>query len=292
MSGARLAFSGARIDRCDPVRNSAEKLAAMRADPRAQALVLDGIDPVSDGAGGLTWQALALAPEGAEPLFLGMLDEAPCYALLPPAGVWIDARSRTAMRLLPLLSADDLALYGAARSLIDWHARHRFCAVCGTGTNIAKGGWARECPSCKAEHFPRVDPVVIMLAEHKDRVLLARQPGFPPGFYSALAGFVEPGESIEDAVARELHEEAGIRVHSVRYVASQPWPFPSSLMIGCSAITDDPALTLDHDELEAAMWVTKDEARAALAVSPEAPFAAPPTLAIARHLLENWVGSD
>jgi NAD+ diphosphatase len=155
---------------------------------------------------------------------------------------------------------------------------------------LFRGGWGRKCASCNAEHFPRVDPVVIMLAECAGRVLVGRQGGFPPGFFSALAGFVEPGESLEEAVARELFEEAGIRVSDVTYVASQPWPFPSSLMIGCRAVATDPALTLDTTEIEAAMWVNKTEVRAALAGDMGAPFLAPPSLAIARHLLEEWAG--
>lgn len=160
--------------------------------------------------------------------------------------------------------------------------------MCGAPTAIFRGGWGRSCAACGAEHFPRVDPVVIMLAEYDGRVLVGRQPGFPPGFFSALAGFVEPGESLEEAVARELFEEAGIQVSDVAYVASQPWPFPSSLMIGCRAVAHDPALTLDTTELEAAMWVDRAEVRAALAGDMGATFLAPPPLAIARHLLEDW----
>lgn len=155
---------------------------------------------------------------------------------------------------------------------------------------LIRGGWGRRCGNCNAEHFPRVDPVVIMLAEYGDRVLVGRQPGFPPRFFSALAGFVEPGESLEEAVARELFEEAGIHVSEVTYVASQPWPFPSSLMIGCRAVATGAALTLDTTEIEAAMWVDRAEVHAALAGDMGAPFMAPPPLAIARYLLEDWVG--
>ncbi|MEY4270520.1 MAG: hypothetical protein RLZZ58_1736 [Pseudomonadota bacterium] len=288
-----LGFTGNRIDRADPVRSDPAQRAAAMADPRARLLQMAGIDPVP-GADGLSWTPLALAPDGLDLIFLG-LDErdggAPCFVAVPTADVRIDARSRTVMRLLPMLSVTDAALYGGARSLIDWHARHRHCAVCGAATVIDKGGWARRCGGCDAEHFPRVDPVVIMLAEFRGKVLVARQPQFPAHFYSALAGFVEPGESLEESVARELFEEAGIRVTNVRYVASQPWPFPSSLMIGCMADADDDALTLDLAELEAAMWVGKDEVRAALAGEAGAPFMAPPTLAIARHLLEHWTES-
>jgi NAD+ diphosphatase len=285
-----LGFTGAWLDRADQLRTSAEGFAAASADPRARCLALDGIDFVPGEGGGLLWEPLDRADDRAL-MLLGIDDDGiPHFVREAPAGVRIDARSRTVMRLLPLLSGPDAALYGGARSLVDWHARHRFCAVCGTPTDLFRGGWGRRCGSCNAEHFPRVDPVVIMLAECDGRVLVGRQGGFPPGFFSALAGFVEPGESLEEAVARELFEEAGIRVSDVSYVASQPWPFPSSLMIGCRAVAKDPALTLDTTEIEAAMWVDRAEVRAALAGDMGASFMAPPSLAIARHLLEDWVG--
>ncbi len=283
-----LGFTGARLDRADRLRTDPAAFAAAIADPRATCLLLDGIDPVPGSGGGLIWEALDPADERAL-LLLGIDDSgAPRFVREAHAGARVDARSRTVMRLLPILSPEEAALYGGARSLVDWHARHRFCAVCGSPTELFRGGWGRRCASCGAEHFPRVDPVVIMLAEYDGRVLLGRQPGFPPGFFSALAGFVEPGESLEEAVARELFEEAGIAVSDVSYVASQPWPFPSSLMIGCRAVARDAALTIDTTELEAAMWVDRAEVRAALAGDMGASFMAPPPLAIARYLLEDW----
>lgn len=285
-----LGFTGGALDRADQLRTDPERLTAARRDPRARALVLDGIDFVPGDGGGLTWEAAGLT-EPDRLMLLG-IDAAgvPHFVAEPMAGTKIDARSRTVMRLLPLLGRGEAALYGAARSLVDWHARHRHCAQCGAPTSQFRGGWGRKCGGCAAEHFPRVDPVVIMLALCGDRALVARQPQFPPRFFSALAGFVEPGESLEEAVIRELWEEAGVRARSVTYAASQPWPFPSSLMIGCMAQVDDPALTLDTTELEAAMWVTRDDVVAALAGAPHAPFMAPPSLAIARFLLESWVG--
>ena len=284
-----LGFTGAALDRADQIRVDPQAFAAVAADPRATCLVLDGIDFVPGELGGLSWEPLGPADDRAL-LLLGIDDAgAPRFVREAPAGARVDARSRTVMRLLPLLSPEEAALYGGARSLVDWHARHRFCAVCGSPTDLFRGGWGRRCGACKAEHFPRVDPVVIMLAEFEDRVLVGRQPGFPPGFFSALAGFVEPGESLEEAVARELFEEAGIRVSDVRYVASQPWPFPSSLMVGCRAVAQGSALTLDTTEIEAAMWVDRDEVRAALAGDMSAPFVAPPSLSIARYLLEDWM---
>lgn len=285
-----LGFTGSWLDRADQLRTNAEAFAAATTDPRAVCLVLDGIDFVPGEGGGLLWEPLDPADDRAL-MLLGIDDSGiPHFVRETASGARIDARSRTVMRLLPLLSGEDAALYGGARSLVDWHARHRFCAVCGSPTDLFRGGWGRRCGSCNAEHFPRVDPVVIMLAECEGRVLVGRQGGFPPGFFSALAGFVEPGESLEEAVARELFEEAGIRVSNVSYVASQPWPFPSSLMIGCRAVAKDPALTLDTTEIEAAMWVDKAEVRAALAGDMGAPFMAPPPLAIARYLLEDWAG--
>lgn len=286
-----LGFTGARLDRADQLRTNADAFAAAAADPRARCLALDGIDFVPGEGGGLLWEPPD--PADARALMLLGIDDAgvPHFVREAAAGARVDARSRTVMRLLPLLASEEAALYGGARSLVDWHARHRFCAVCGSPTDLFRGGWGRQCGACSAEHFPRVDPVVIMLAECDGRVLVGRQGGFPPGFFSALAGFVEPGESLEEAVARELWEEAGIRVSDVAYVASQPWPFPSSLMIGCRAVTRDPALTLDTTEIEAAMWVDRDEVRAALAGDMGAPFMAPPPLAIARYLLEDWAGS-
>lgn len=285
-----LGFTGARLDRADQLRTNAAAFAAALNDPRATCLAMDGIDPVPGEGGGLLWEPLDPADARA-PILLGLDDAgAPRFVREAAPGARVDARSRTVMRLLPLLSGEEAALYGGARSLVDWHARHRFCAVCGAPTELFRGGWGRRCGSCNAEHFPRVDPVVIMLAEHDGRVLVGRQGGFPPGFFSALAGFVEPGESLEEAVARELFEEAGIHVSDVTYVASQPWPFPSSLMIGCRAVAADPTLTLDTTEIEAAMWVDRAEVRAALAGDMGAPFMAPPPLAIARYLLEDWVG--
>ena len=285
-----LGFTGARLDRADQLRTNAEAFAAAMADPRATCLALDGIDFVPGERGGLLWEPLDASDDRAL-MLLGIDDAgAPRFVREAAAGARVDARSRTVMRLLPLLSTEEAALYGGARSLVDWHARHRFCAVCGSPTDLFRGGWGRRCSDCNAEHFPRVDPVVIMLAEYEDRVLVGRQPGFPPGFFSALAGFVEPGESLEEAVARELFEEAGIHVGDVTYVASQPWPFPSSLMIGCRAVATGAALTLDTTEIEAAMWVDRGEVRAALAGDMGASFMAPPPLAIARYLLEDWVG--
>ncbi len=194
--------------------------------------------------------------------------------------------------LLGQLDAHDAPIFAAALSLANWHRRHAFCSACGQPTLPNRGGWSRLCAACGADHYPRADPVVIMLATHAGRLLLGRQPQYPPGRYSALAGFVEPGETIEAAVARELHEEAGIRVRDVLYVASQPWPFPSTLMIGATATAEAGELTIDSQELEDARWFTRGEIEAALAGDGDAAFLAPPSFAIARTLIDDWVRDE
>ena len=280
-------FTGGTIDRADRVRHDYALLAEAEADPRARLLVLHGLDPELDDTGRLVWTGLDTA--AGERLFLGYDDGIPLFAAAPAPGQQFPAtRSPALFAMLDRFRADDAALYAAARSLVDWHARHGFCAVCGTATAIFRAGWARRCPACHAEHFPRVDPVVIMLAERGDKVLLGRQPPWPPGRYSALAGFLEVGESIEEAVRREIFEEAGVRVGAVRYVASQPWPFPSSLMIACIGEAEDEKITIDANELEDARWFSRDDVLRALARDPEAAFGAPPAYAIAHTLLSAW----
>ncbi|MCY7339827.1 MAG: NAD(+) diphosphatase, partial [Sphingomonas bacterium] len=239
--------------------------------------------PALDAQGRLKWNAVT----GDPPLFLGLDGEAPRFSVLPDGQVAFDSRAHFA--LLGQLEAGDAPLFAAALSLANWHRRHQFCSVCGSSTAPNRSGWSRRCGECTAEHYPRADPVVIMLATHHDRVLLGRQPHYPPGRYSALAGFVEPGETIEAAVARELFEEAGIRVSDVTYIASQPWPFPSSLMIGAHAIAKSDSLTIDHAELDDGRWFTRDQVVAALAGDPAAGFIPPPRFAIARTLLDHWL---
>lgn len=293
MNPRPIAFTGSRIDRADNIRCSPELL-AQAVTPNARLLRLDGLDPAITSEGGLSWGSLAEAAPDAELVFLGLRDDRACFAAVPPAGSTAPANPAL-WQALATLDPDELATYGGARALVDWHARHRFCARCGAPTRLAKGGWQRNCSSeaCRAEHFPRVDPVTIMLVEHEGNLLLGRQPRFPAGNYSALAGFVEPGETIEEAVAREVLEEAGVRVRDVRYVASQPWPFPSSLMIGCHALTDEPALTIDRTELEDARWFTRAEVEDAVVAAgrnePGEAFRAPGRHAIANALLRWWV---
>lgn len=282
-------FTGSPLDRADPLRHDAAALADALSDRRARLLRLSGLDPVLDDLDQLCWGNLAETDPDVPLALLGLIDGHPHFvALTMPAGP-AARRSPALTAMLDRMAPSEAAIYAAARSLVDWHARHRFCAVCGTETAPFRAGWGRRCPACRAEHFPRTDPVVIMLAESDGRVLVGRQRAFPPGRYSALAGFVEPGESIEEAVARELAEEAGVVATSVRYLVSQPWPFPSQLMIACIAPVADDALRLDADELEDAFWATADDVRAALAATPGARFIAPPPYAIAHTLFARWL---
>ena len=273
-------FSGGGLDRADLLRAQPDELARLARDPNARELLWDGGLPALDVDGALQWQPVT-RPE----LFLGLAEGEPRFSALPDGGH--DLRAQFAA--LSLLGSADAPVFAAALSLANWHRRHRFCANCGHGSELVRGGWSRRCPACAAEHFPRVDPVVIMLAEHDGRVLLGRQPQYPPGRYSALAGFVEVGETIEAAVARELGEEAGIVAADVRYVCSQPWPFPSSLMIACTARALGEELTVDTTELEDARWFSRAEVGAALAGDPAAAFLPPPSAAVARTLLEWWL---
>jgi NAD+ diphosphatase len=282
------AFSGQPLDRADHLRTDPAKLAELAGEGRL--LRLDGLVPVLDADGRLVWDEVA----GGELVFLGMAEGCAHFAAVPGEGNADPAYAqRQIWTMLGQLSADDLALYGTARSVLDWHARHRFCARCGQPTALAKGGWQRDCAACGAEHFPRVDPVAIMLVECDGRLLLGRQARFPPRSYSALAGFLEPGESIEDAVRREVFEEAGARVGEVEYIASQPWPFPSQLMLGCLGYADSLEVTVDETEIEDARWFSRAEVAEAMGKGPDSTsFLAPPAQAIAHTLLQWWLENE
>ncbi|WP_375381699.1 NAD(+) diphosphatase [uncultured Sphingomonas sp.] len=285
-------FTGGTLDRADRLRHDADGLAAALADPRARLLAMrPGWEPALEEDDRLGWTGLDGAPDGADLLLLGLeADGSARVVALTGAEGGSPYRSPALMAALARLRPGEAAIYAAARSLLHWHSRNGYCANCGHATAMFRAGWGRKCPNCTAEHFPRTDPVVIMIAEHDGRALLGRQPSWPPGRYSALAGFLEPGESIEEAVAREVGEETGVRVSGVRYVASQPWPFPhSQLMIACVAQAEDDAITLDVHELEDAIWVPRDAVRRVLAGG-EGPFIAPPPYAIAWTLLSEWAG--
>ncbi|QQN74512.1 NAD(+) diphosphatase [Croceicoccus sp. YJ47] len=280
------------IDRADHLRGDGDAIAALlRGD--ARLLSMAGMAPDFDAQDRLRWTALSDAPEGAELVFLGLDGERGCFAAVPAISDPVPMRA--VRDLAARLHSDEFAVFACARSMADWHARHRFCAVCGAPTRIARGGWQRDCtdPACAATHYPRSDPVAIMTVEHRrpdgERVLLlGRQAGFPDGMYSALAGFVEPGETLEDAVAREIMEEAGVRVRDVTYRASQAWPFPSQLMLGCHAHADDDRITVDENELEDARWFTRAQIADARDGKASAGFSMPPAYAIAHRLICEW----
>lgn len=300
-----ITFSGNPLDRASEKRSDAAWIAEKRHDPSSLILPLWRLQPFLFGDEktatpqlGFLQPGLAdsLAAPDAPCIFLGLDGECAYFGLDigaaanpaqegPLAGL---GHFREARPAAMVLAPKDAAIMGQAKALIDWHNRHGFCANCGARTVSADGGWKRDCGSCKAEHFPRTDPVVIMLATHGDACLVGRGKHFLPGMYSALAGFVEPGETIEEAVRRELMEEAGVKTGTVTYCATQPWPFPSSLMIGCFAQAYNRELKVDGVELEDARWLERATVRALLTgVKIEGLFV-PPSIAIAHHLLDAW----
>ncbi len=199
------------------------------------------------------------------------------------AGGFADIRAT-----MTALSPRDAELAATAKAVMEWHRSHKFCAKCGAPSQMAMGGWQRNCDGCGGHHFPRTDPVVIMLITLGNKVLLGRSPGWPDGMYSLLAGFVEPGETIEAAVRREVFEEAGVRVGAVTYLSSQPWPFPASLMLGCAGEAVSEEITIDPAEIEDALWVTREEMADVFAG--QHPKINPTRNgAIAHFLLENWL---
>lgn len=285
----RTGFTGSPLDRVDHIRTDPDAVIRLMGDWRGRVLGLDGLDPQINPEGGLFWKSMADLAQDAELILLGLLDGKPHFVEATSATG--DAfRSPAMWRILSVLPAEQAAIYGTARALIDWHNTHQFCGRCGTRTEMHRAGWGRKCPGCGTEHFPRTDPVVIMLAERDGKVLVGRQSRFPPGNYSALAGFLEPGESIEEAVRREIREEAGVPCGAVRYVASQPWPFGGSqLMIGCIATAESDEIVIDTNELEEAIWVTRDEVEQAINGIEPRRFNAPPPFALAHTLFRRWL---
>jgi len=290
-----IPFAGGDLDRADVRRREPEWIAARLADPTSRFLLLWRGRALVAKSGALALlspaeveplRALALAP-----IFLGLRGERAVFAItlggdspptdVPPGQAFLEPRSAASG-----FSAGDAGAFAQARSLFEWHRHHSFCARCGAATEIVDAGHKRRCPECRAEHFPRTDPVVIMMITRGDRCLLGRQPRFPPQLFTCLAGFLEPGETVEDAVRRESFEEAGIRCGEVRYIGSQPWPFPSQLMIGCTAAALDEDITIDGEELAEARWFDRAEARAML--RGEGGLWVPPTIAIAHHLIARW----
>ena len=304
-----LGFTDSVLDRAAELRRDPAATAALAADPHARTVVIAGElvflhkgEPFNDPTFTFA-QATALVsgPGGPhEQVFLGRNGGAPLFAvaIAPEAAKRLRDRSDllvTDLRSLAtggLVAREHLPSLAEAKSLLGWHGRHRFCSNCGAPTRLAQAGWRRDCAACGAEHFPRTDPVVIMLAIDGERCLLGRQSRFAKGMWSCLAGFVEPGETIEDAVRRETLEEAGIVCGRVSYFASQPWPFPMSLMIGCHAQALTTELRVDRSELEDARWFGRDEVAAmVLRRHPDGLTATHP-FAIAHHIIRAWLAAD
>jgi NAD+ diphosphatase len=302
-------YSGMRLDRADHLRRDGAWLAARLADPasrfvpvwRARNLIRSERDPRAvwlDGAAGGALQARA-----SETVFLGLDGETAYFALDlsaieepeadpelanggAPLGAFLDLRA-----VGPLVARDEGAILAYARGLVHWHQRHRFCGVCGETTASTQGGHVRLCGDrdCAVQHFPRTDPAVIMLIHDGERCVLGRQKIWPSGMHSTLAGFVEPGESLEEAVAREIMEEVGLELDEIGYHSSQPWPFPASLMLGFHATCRHGPLRINEDELAAADWYSRD----ALKASPEDDsFRLPRRDSIARRLIDDWLAES
>jgi NAD+ diphosphatase len=301
----RLGYSQSRIERAAERRPDDAALAALAAAPHSGVYVIGGDLIVTKKGATLNdplftlREARAIAP-ATETVFLGLMDGAARfgYGIAPAAAEALKTRDEflvTDLRMIAvqgLVEPDHLPPIAEAKAVLHWHARHRFCPNCGAATQPVHGGWKRDCAKCKAEHFPRTDPVVIMLAVDGERCLLGRSPRFLPSMWSCLAGFVEPGESIEDAVNRETREEAGIACGRVVYFRSQPWPFPTSLMIGChaEALTHD--IVVDHAELEDARWFSKTEVATMLLRKHPDGLITPAPFAIAHHIIRAWLEDE
>ena len=303
----RQAYSGSLLERAAALRGDDAKLAAFLKHPRAGVYVVGGESIVLKAQGAAPDPLFS--PDEArtlgaarETVFLGLLHDAPRF------GVGIDPAAIEALKAradLKLIDLRTIAVQGEvdtvhvpplaeAKAILGWHARHRFCPNCSAATVLTQAGWRRDCPVCKAEHFPRTDPVVIMLPIKGDRCVLGRSPRFPPTMWSCLAGFCEPGESIEEAVRREVAEEVGVTCARVRYFASQPWPFPASLMIGCHAEAVSDEVVIDKSEIEDARWFDRAELKSMLLRQHPQELSTPPPIAIAHHIIRDFVehGSD
>lgn len=308
-----VTFGGSGLDRAAQLRGDAAALSELLL--QGSVLPIWQGKPLMEGGASLGWLAAdhpIFADSVAPPVFLG-LDETGAGLFTQDISGWVpgagtepvapgfldpsaqkhplvsDAHSFQELRaVMAALSPREAELAATARAITGWHRSHGFCAACGAASRVAKAGWQRDCPACNASHFPRTDPVVIMLITQGNRVLLGRNAVWPQGMYSLLAGFIEPGETMEAAVRREVYEEAGIRVGPVRYLASQPWPFPASLMFGCAGEALDDAIRVDPEELEDARWITREEMVTVMAGKhPEIKPARKG--AIAHFLIANWL---
>jgi NAD+ diphosphatase len=300
-----LGYTQSLIERVAERRSDRAWLASAAENQRARAYVIGGEQIVLKKKGDAFEPTFTLPEARAfgsntETVFLGLMNDAPRFGVgIEPAAAAalkergthfvIDLRS---IAVQGLVGPDDLPPLAEAKALLSWHLKHRFCSNCGAATQAVQGGWKRDCPACKTEHFPRTDPVVIMLAIDGDDCVLGRSARFVPTMWSCLAGFIEPGESFEDAVRREVREEVGIKCGRVRYFASQPWPFPTSLMIGCHAEALSRDIVVDREELEGARWFTREEAVAMLQRRHPGGLTTPPPVAIAHHLIRSWVEND
>jgi NAD+ diphosphatase len=277
-------------DRAAHLRLDPDALAAAWADPRARVLrVHNSLAAFSEDGSDLAYLTPDQVDASAARYFLGLdSDGAPFFAVDAP---WEPGPGERAVGLRDIssrLGPTGAGLYVHALGLANWHAKHGFCAVCGSPTEIAAAGHVRQCPACSSQHFPRYDPAVIMLVvDDDDRALFGHNPAWPPGRFSTLAGFVEPGESLEAAVIREVFEEVGVVVDDVIYEGSQPWPFPSSLMLGFRAHTSDPTLRIDAEEITEARWFSRDEL---VAAGKAREVLMPGSISIARWLVERWFG--
>lgn len=313
-------YTGAGLDRATHLRKDEAWLAESLADPRSRLVpvwrarnlvagysgdgepfgaIMRGASALGERVSPVLLEAPAVRPHiesGAAVVLLGLAEEVAHFAIdlshleapeeapeLAGLGRFTDLRA-----VGPLMGQAQGALLAYARGMLHWHNRHRFCGRCGSETRSAEAGHMRAClnPDCGASHFPRTDPAVIMLVTRGDMCLLGRQAAWPPGMHSTLAGFVEPGESLEEAVAREVHEETGVRVADVRYCSSQPWPFPSSLMLGFRATALDEEIRVFEDELEDARWFSRDFVRGH---EPDERFRTPRTDSIAWRLIKDWL---
>lgn len=313
----QVTFGGSGLDRAAKIREDAVALQAALADPKARCLVFWRGKPLVSGD---TLALIAMdhpvlhAGYGGiinEPVFLGLDDTEPRFARdisgwspddldTSALGLFLDPSKQShpdfsqdqlfveLRRIMTRLNRRDAELAATAKAILGWHQSHGFCAKCGQPSDVSHAGWQRTCPTCRALHFPRTDPVVIMLITHGHSVLMGRSPGWPAGMYSLLAGFIEPGETLEAAVRREVMEESGVPVGAVQYLSSQPWPFPASLMIGCAGEALAREITIDPVEIEHACWVSRDEMMTVFAG--EHPVIKPARRgAIAHFLLENWL---
>lgn len=311
-----VTFGGSGLNRAAELRGNAEQMALLRAAPTSEAILFWRGKPLirrgeRDALARIPMAHPVLADRNERAIFLGLDAEQAIFAHdlsdwvpeivdsdelgsfldrseqrhpnLPDSDVFAELRLN-----MTRLNARDAELAASACALYNWHRSHKFCAKCGDKSEMSMSGWQRGCVRCGAQHFPRTDPVVIMLITHGNSVLMGRSPGWPEGMYSLLAGFVEPGETLEAAVRREVFEEAGITVGQVDYLASQPWPFPNSLMFGCKGEATSREITIDPSEIEDAIWVSREEMM--LAFAGENPKILPARKgAIAQFILKHWL---